>query len=131
MKEIKYKKEYAKTLIDIAAQDLESAELLHKSNPKRKENIFFLAQQAIEKALKALLCNEEKAIPMTHDLNFIIDRISNSEEIPLADSIVELTEFATIRRYEGSVIEYSKEDLESSLTATKQVIEWANKLINL
>lgn len=129
MKEVKYKKAYSNTLIEIAYQDLESAVLLNKSNPTRKENIFFLSQQAIEKALKAVICFNEFAVPMTHDLNFLIDRIPEKELLPHTDEVIELTEFATIRRYEGSVVEYSQQDIDNSLKLTEQLLDWCNKQI--
>ncbi|MFK8137692.1 MAG: HEPN domain-containing protein [Bdellovibrionales bacterium] len=129
MKEIKYKRDYAKTLIEIADLDLESAELLMNSKPKRMENAFFLAQQATDKALKAVLCHIDRPVPLTHDLNIVIHCIGYAYKVPLADSVVELTEFATIRRYEGSVIEYTTEELVATIDGIKTLIDWATEII--
>lgn len=51
-----YKPEYGKELLRIAEGDLASASALHETKKGRKENVGYLAQQSIEKALKAVLC---------------------------------------------------------------------------
>jgi HEPN domain-containing protein len=129
-KEKKFRKDYAYVLITISYEDLESAQLLFKSNPKRKENIFFLCQQAAEKGLKAGLCFLSHPLPLIHDLRFIIDRYPQAYQVPESEKIIELTEFATIRRYEGSVVEYSEDEIQAALDSTQIILDWVTHLIS-
>ena len=48
-----FNKEYAKELLRIAQGDGESASALFKAKVGRPENIVFLAQQSVEKSIKA------------------------------------------------------------------------------
>jgi|GEM_PF-4425948 len=58
-KQGKFTKSYAHELLRIAKQDLDSAQFLSKQKSLRVENVFLLAQQALEKSLKAVLCWHE------------------------------------------------------------------------
>jgi HEPN domain-containing protein len=77
-----FKKEYATELLRIAEEDLETARVLAKAKIKRKENTFFHAEQAIEKSLKAVLCHLQIAVPLTHELSIILDRLPKKETPP-------------------------------------------------
>ena len=66
---------YSADLINIAMGDLQGASLLAGANPDRKENIIYLAQQALEKALKAVLCAHKVPVPLIHDIATLIAKI--------------------------------------------------------
>lgn len=126
-KERTYKKEYAKELISIAEGDLNSARALAKATQGRPENIFFLVHQAIEKSLKSVLCAKGLPVPLIHDLALLVDRLPKGNDLPFAEDIVELSQFATIRRYEEGYFEFTKEEIEKTLHAAIEILEWCKK----
>jgi HEPN domain-containing protein len=65
--------------------------------------VCFHAQQAVEKALKALLQNENVAFPKTHDLGDLLNRLLAiyPDLASLQDSLEWLTTFAVEIRYPG------------------------------
>ena len=88
----------------------------------------FLCQQAVEKALKALLLNKENKIIKTHDLFFLAKRLSIPED--LIKNCKELSPVYTETRYpdaKGEFIKYSKEESAQDLEIAKEVLEWIEK----
>lgn len=124
-----FDKEYAKTLLDIAKEDLDSARGLHQSGRGRKENVVFLVQQAIEKAIKAVLCHTCTAVPLVHDLGALVAKLPTSESPPHGYDLLRFNDYAGILRYERGHSKLSIEDLESALAAGQDVIDWAIKII--
>ena len=117
-----FKKEYAPELFRIALNDLVAAETLAKNPEVRRETVFFQAQQSLEKALKALLCFHEKSVPMTHDLSLLIERLGEALTPKLSLDLVDLTDFASIRRYEEGKFIISNEELVATLKTIKSVL---------
>ena len=128
-KQQKFKKEYAFELLKIAVGDMESTQILFRSQGGRRENVCFNAQQVVEKSVKAVLCFLEIPVPFTHNLDILLDRIP--EECQLADleNANALTEYATIRRYEEGYIELDQSDLEASVEIAKNTLSWAQGII--
>jgi HEPN domain-containing protein len=61
----------------------------------RAEDLCFQAQQAAEKALKALLIKSGVSIPRTHDLVFLVQDVAQYYRIPEnIKNIVELNDYA-------------------------------------
>ena len=120
-----FRPDYAHELCKIAQGDLESAELMAGNlNKGRKENICFAAQQSIEKAIKAVLCAKGLPVPMTHSIEVLLDRLQG--DVPKgADALIELTDFATIRRYEEGHEILSPEDIAACIVAARKVVDWA------
>ena len=123
-KERLFKKEYAKELLLIAKDDLEGAKVLAAANLKRQELALFHIQQAIEKALKAFLCWLEKPVPLVHSLSIILDRIPKNYQVPSADSLEDLTQFATIRRYEEGIALFTEEEIKEALQLGCEITNW-------
>ena len=128
-KERLFKIEYAKELFAIAVEDLKTAHVLAKNSFVRKENILFHIQQAIEKALKGVICALEQPVPLVHDLALIIDRLPKDNSPPFASEIVDLSQFASIRRYEEGTFEFTSEEIQASLDAAEKIIDWSKKEI--
>lgn len=126
-KERTYKTAYADELLRIAQGDLQCAEILARGNPSRQENIFFHVGQAIEKALKAKICMLGKPVPLTHDLQVIIDRIPTSEKIPHQDEIEDLSQFATIRRYEEGEAIFEPEEIDTAIRTASEILHWVTE----
>ncbi len=129
-KEKLFHKIYAHELIAIARGDFESTEILAAAKHKgRRENICFSAQQCIEKSLKAVICSQSKPVPMTHTIELLLDRLGSDHQPPSGEALVELTDFATIKRYqEGSEI-ITDEDVLATVTAARITLEWAESKI--
>jgi len=65
--------------------------------------VTFHAQQAVEKAIKALLIQQSVDFPKTHDLQDLLDRLSTSG-VPLPadlEEVTALTPYAVQTRYPG------------------------------
>ena len=124
----KFKKSYAKELVRIAAGDFETLEVLATAGRGRPENVCFMAQQVIEKSIKAVLIARGTAIPFTHNLEILLEKLDNIDLPPEAAVIPDLTEYANIRRYEEGVINLDSEDLASALQLAKSTLDWAKGL---
>lgn len=111
----KYKSEYAYELLRIAEGDLESACALHAAKAGRKENVGYLAQQCVEKCLKAVLCFKGVAVPHTHELAALLPLLDRSWACPYGLEISDLSYFATVRRYMEGSYEIDDEELDTSL----------------
>ncbi len=91
----KFQASYAKELLEIAEQDIESAKVLAESWKKgRIENIFFLVQQAVEKSLKAYLCHRFQEFPMVHDIGILLGKMDLLP--PHGYSLVSFSQFAGV-----------------------------------
>jgi HEPN domain-containing protein len=121
-----FKKEYAQELLRIAENDLLSGIALSKVQTIRKETVLFHFEQAVEKALKAVLCHLGKPLPLTHDIYAIVQRFDPSNFPPGGYALHDLTPFATIKRYEeGNYLIEENDVLVASVTA-QNVISWSN-----
>lgn len=126
----KFSKAYAKELLKVAEGDLKTAAILVAHPGGRPENTFFLIQQAIEKAIKAVLCHHELAVPLTHDLAALLAMLPDAVSGPPAEkSLLVLTEFASIRRYEEGKYEYSLQETNEAYRTGENVLAWARKHI--
>jgi len=124
-----FKKGYSKELVKIAVNDLEAARALARSPNVRQETTFFLVQQSVEKALKALLCYLEKPVPMVHDLLLIIDRLR--DDAPKgAEQLVDLSDFASIKRYEEGNFVPTQEELDATISLADKVVSSCRDRIN-
>jgi len=113
-----FKKEYAQELQRIAHGDYESALGMFESKKGRPENVCYLAQQAIEKSLKAMICHLEKPIPFTHSIEVLLTHFPDDIQPPGGEDLVALTDFAMIRRYNESNEIISDEDMRAVLNAS-------------
>ena len=125
-----FKKTYAPELLNIAAGDLASAEVLAATPLKgRKENICYTAQQSIEKSIKAVICAQGHPVPLTHSIEFLLDKITGTLP-PHSEALVELTDYATVRRYqEGNEI-ITDDDISATIEAARAVVAWAKTEID-
>jgi HEPN domain-containing protein len=127
-----YEKKYSGELIRIAIGDFKSARVLAAASPQdmRIENAFYLCQQAIEKALKAVLVSNGIAVPMVNDLGSLLSRVPKNCEPPYGYELLDLNQYAAIRRYEEGYWEPSPEDLAVVLQKTEIMLNWAKPLSN-
>lgn len=125
----KFDKSYGQELLSIAELDLASAKVLGQHwQAGRIENVFFLAQQAVEKALKAYLCHHYGEFPLVHDIGVLLGKMN--ELPPKGYDLVSFSQFAGIRRYETGKAHLDKDDIDSALDAATGVTEWVRSKIN-
>ena len=103
------------------------------------EDKCYILQQALEKALKAVLVYYERSYPNTHDINRLFQLVEQCIELPgnvYAEDLVRLTIFAVERRYPDGVpeeeeMDISDEDYLFFLQRTIACFNWIKKILNL
>jgi len=95
------------------------------------EDLCFNAQQAAEKALKAVCIQQSVEFPKTHSLVRLIDilefaGVNIPESVKSADI---LTQYAVQARYPGFTEEITPEEYREAMKLAAQVVFWAGKLL--
>lgn len=105
--------------------------LVNASSPRAGggyEDPAYLAQQAAERALKALLITDGVAdFPHTHSIGMLLDLLEKrGRDVPppVRDAAV-LTEFATFRRYPPGAV--TEGEYESAFGLAGAVVEWVDE----
>lgn len=114
-----------------AKSDLRLARLAAGDEFVRKEQVCFHAQQAAEKAIKAVLLHLQIEFPLTHDIEQLLEIIESSgvsipEDVQSAGS---LTPYAVEARYPGYWFEISENDVKEALEAAGNSVRWAETTI--
>lgn len=120
MKERIFKKSYAQELLNIGKNDLIAAKALSVARDIRFETVFFLLQQSVEKSLKALLVSIGKSVPLSHDLALIMDRLNVKPN--RSDDLNELTDFASVRRYEEGTFIVTAEEMTAAIQLVEETL---------
>ncbi len=129
-KQGKFTKSYAHELLRIAKQDLDSAQFLSQQKGLRVENVFLLAQQALEKGLKAVLCWHEAPVPFVHEIGVLVAKIEALNiVVPFGFDLNSLSEFATVRRYFEGKEDWVPEDVIQILTHVDKAIQWCQSQV--
>ena len=94
------------------------------------EDLCFDAQQAAEKAIKAVLLNLRVPFPYIHDLTELLDLVQNAgKRIPKpVREAGRLTRFAVVTRYPGIAEPVTREDYRRAVRTAERVFRWAEKL---
>lgn len=95
------------------------------------EDLCFNAQQAVEKAVKAVLIAHEVEFPYVHDITELLTTLEKAgQKIPPSIRQAErLTRFAISTRYPGIVGAIRREEYQEALTVAERVIRWARTLV--
>jgi len=113
-----------------ADSNFEIAKNVVKSSEIRYEDLCNQLQQAVEKALKALLVFYGEDPPKTHNLYLLLHEVEKYENIP--DSMIDvifLNDHAVLTRYPGNYTELKQEDFENSLTIAEMCLSWVRGII--
>jgi HEPN domain-containing protein len=119
-------------LLSKAREDLHLAAIVVDNATVSDEQIGFLCQQAIEKAMKSVLARRAVRYRRTHDLAELIDLLRDSEIEcpPELDQAVILTPFAAEMRYDYLPPEAGDEsafDRVGALKLAELAIQWAGR----
>ncbi|MDZ7583114.1 MAG: HEPN domain-containing protein [Deltaproteobacteria bacterium] len=110
-----------------AESDLRMARLGAEDSAVLREQVCFHAQQAAEKALKAILLSRKIEFPYTHDIKGLI-RIAETNGVvipPAIQQAVVLTPYAVETRYPGGWMDITESDVQEALEKAEQTILWA------
>lgn len=125
-----FSKEYAHELISISEQDLESARVLASAKKTRIENIFLLAQQGLEKALKAVLCWHSLPVPFVHEIGILVTKLeAKNLTPPFGYDLNSLSEYATIRRYMEGKESFTQNEVIEILEQVEDAVKWCRAQI--
>lgn len=95
------------------------------------EELCFDAQQAAEKAIKALLIHRGVAFPYVHDLADLITLLQQSGEM-VPETVREagrLTRFAVVTRYPGVSESVTHEEYQEAITIAERVVRWVEGIL--
>ncbi|MGA2975641.1 MAG: HEPN domain-containing protein [Spirochaetia bacterium] len=94
------------------------------------ETLCYHAQQAAEKALKAVLINVGVEFPRTHSLRLLVDLLPPTLRTKsVLESAVALTDYAVTARYPGEIEPISQLELEESIRIARGVVSWAESKV--
>jgi len=95
------------------------------------DDLCFHAQQAAEKAVKAVCLSLGRGFRYTHDLAALMDGLRESRvEIPNAvREAEELTKFAWEARYPGPAEPVSNAEYQQAVLLAERVLKWAEPLV--
>ena len=91
------------------------------------EDLCFCAQQAAEKAIKALMIARGIEFPYVHDLDHLLSLLAErGETIPSAiRRASELTRYATATRYPAAVRPVTETEYVEAVEQAEAVVRWA------
>ena len=115
--------------LDYAKSDLAMARI-PLVPPMRLENLCFHAQQAAEKAIKAVLIQFGVEPPKIHDIRRLTERLPDSVTRPeTLTASAPLTDYAALTRYPWAGEPVSEEDYRDALRLAEAVVAWAESVI--
>jgi HEPN domain-containing protein len=116
--------------LSFAKSDLALAKV-DKTTSISYESLCFHTQQAVEKALKALLISDKIEFPRTHNVRILLDLLKIKHIIPdIVDESAVLTEYAVSSRYPGESEPIEEEEYKHSVKIAEKVLDWAEAIIN-
>ena len=118
---------FPKDWIEHAKSDLRIARIAAADAFVRLEHVCFHAQQATEKAIKAVLLSRQIEFPLTHDIEQLLE-IAEKGGILLPSDIQEagsLTPYAVEVRYPGYWFELTEDDAQEAIEAAASCVAWA------
>lgn len=89
------------------------------------------AQQAVEKAIKAVLAHRAIQYPFTHDILLLVELLGANgiPAPPKSEDLVLLTPFAAAWRYDDPLQESAAIDYDWVLGRAEETVAWAEALI--
>lgn len=108
--------------LERARDDLRSAEAHHADTSLSAGTTCWLAQQAAEKAIKALLVRVQVDFPFTHDLAALSLLLEKPVTSVALEGLVDLSKLAADSRYPGDAPEPVRADAETAVALARAVV---------
>ncbi len=94
------------------------------------EDLCFHAQQATEKALKAVLIFRSVPFLRTHNIRALMDLLPEDLNLPEeAKKAPILTDYAVLTRYPGDFEPVTEEEYQEAVRIAEMVVRWAEKMV--
>ncbi len=95
------------------------------------EDLCFHAQQAAEKAIKAVLITRGIHFPYIHDIARLLTLLEeNGERIPRSvQKAAQLTRFAVFTRYPGVASTITEPEYQQAIRLAEAVLRWAERIV--
>jgi len=94
------------------------------------ETLCFHAQQAAEKALKAVLLSANVEFPRTHSIRTLVESLPDGVyRDPVLDEAAVLTEYAVATRYPSELEPLIEEEYEEAVAMAAAVLKWAQEIV--
>jgi HEPN domain-containing protein len=96
------------------------------------EDLCFYAQQAVEKAFKAILVLRRIDFPKTHNIRILLTLLDPSgQQIPQAFmKAIGLTTYATVSRYPGETEPVTEEEYHQAVALAERIVRWAEDILS-
>ena len=96
------------------------------------EDLCFDAQQAAEKAVKAVLIHWKVRFPYVHDLAELLTLVvQTGHKVPESvEQAARLTRYAVMARYPGLAEPVSRGEYEEAVHIAQRVVHWAEEMIS-
>lgn len=118
-----------KDWLRLAESDLRLAQIASRDEMVSPEMACFHAQQAAEKAIKAVLLAKRVEFPLSHDIEQLV-RLAEVGGLELPDVVREadaLTPYAVEARYPGYWLEITPAEVLEALGIAERVLLWARE----
>jgi len=107
-----------------AKEDLDTAQRLMDSSGGVPRHPAWLAQQAAEKALKAVLIREQIEFPRTHNLSTLRDLVPSSWRVSnVSADLDQLSQHAVESRYPENVPDVTEEEARSAVADAERIVD--------
>lgn len=118
--------------LDFARGDLSYARLGKKDPSIPLNLVAFHAQQALEKAIKALLVHRQTDFPKTHDIEELLGVLRQSGAVwpNELEAVIELTPLAVQTRYPGFDDPLDATEVLEAIRLAELSIDWVATQIN-
>ncbi|HGJ66807.1 TPA: HEPN domain-containing protein [bacterium] len=95
------------------------------------EDLCYNAQQAVEKAIKAVFIKYEIDFPFTHDIAELLSILQRKiYEFPeYVKQSINHTKFAVLTRYPGIAPPIKQKDYEEAIIIAEKVVNWAESIV--
>ena len=114
-----------------AESDLSLARVARERKDVLPEQACFHAQQAAEKALKAVLLFKRIEFPLVHDLKTLVDLLQENAVSfpPEVSEAGALTPYAVEARYPGHLEEITSSDVGEAVRLADAILRWAAEIL--
>ncbi len=103
--------DHARDLLNVARRELRALKAMSDREVFANELFGFLAQQIVEKCLKAWIAALDEAYPLTHNVENLLKRLEQAgQRVENLYDLVQLTPYAVLLRYTDETEDYAPLD---------------------